>query len=36
VLSCEFATALPGRDDRRMNLPLLYLLFCQVLRWLCC
>jgi putative transposase len=25
---------LPGRDDRHMALRLLYLLFCQVLRWL--
>jgi hypothetical protein len=25
---------LPGRDDRHLALRLLYLLFCQVLRWL--
>jgi hypothetical protein len=34
VLSCEFATGVARRDDRHMALRLLYLLFCQVLRWL--
>jgi Homeodomain-like domain len=34
VLSCEFAREVPGRDDRHMTLRLLYLLFCQVVRWL--
>src|SRR6266511_955078 len=34
VLSCKSAAESPGRDDRRMTLRLLYLLFCQVLRGL--
>jgi hypothetical protein len=34
VLSCEFVGEAIGGDDRRMTLRLLYLLFCQVLRWL--
>jgi hypothetical protein len=33
VLSCEFVRVI-GRDDRRMTVRLLYLLFSQVLRWL--
>jgi transposase-like protein len=31
VLSCEFVGEPSGRDDRRMTLRLLYLLFCQVM-----
>ena len=34
MLSYEFARGSPGRDDRRMTLRLLYLLFCQVMNWL--
>jgi hypothetical protein len=34
MLSCGSPPALPGRDHRHMTLRLLYLLFCQVLRWL--
>jgi hypothetical protein len=34
VLSCKFVEEAIARDDRRMTLRLLYLLFCQVLRWL--
>jgi hypothetical protein len=34
VLSCEFVGEPSGRDDRRMTLRLLYLLFCQVMGWL--
>jgi hypothetical protein len=34
VLSCQFVVQVIGRDDRRMTLRLLYLMFCQVLRWL--
>jgi hypothetical protein len=34
ALSCRFAEESPGRDDRHMTLRLLYLLSCQVLRWL--
>jgi putative transposase len=34
VLSCESPETLLGRDDRHMTLRLLYLLFCQVVRWL--
>jgi len=33
VLSCRFAGESPGRDDRHMAVRLLYLLFCQVMRW---
>jgi len=32
VLSCEFVEEAIGRDDRRMTLRLLYLMFCHVLR----
>src|SRR5215217_5866624 len=34
VLSCEFVGQPIGPHDRRMTLRLLYLLFCQALRWL--
>jgi putative transposase len=34
MLSCGWPPALPGRDHRHMTLRLLYLLFCQALRWL--
>ena len=34
MLSCEFVGEPSGRDDRRVTLRLLYLLFCHVLRWL--
>ena len=34
VLSCDFVGEAMGHDDRRMTLRLLYLLFCQVMRWL--
>ena len=34
MLSCQFVVQVIGRDDRRMTLRLLYLMFCQVLRWL--
>jgi putative transposase len=34
VLSCGFVGEAIRHDDRRMTLRLLYLLFCQVLRWL--
>jgi transposase InsO family protein len=34
VLSCGFVEEAIGHDDQRMTLRLLYLLFCQVLRWL--
>jgi hypothetical protein len=34
LLSCEFTGGAICRDDRRMTLRLLYLMFCQVLRWL--
>jgi putative transposase len=34
VLSCECTEEAVGRDDRRMILRLLYLPFCQVVRWL--
>ncbi len=35
LLSCEFAGEATGpRDDRRMTLRLLYLMFCQVMGWL--
>jgi putative transposase len=34
VLSCEFVEEAIGRDDQRMILRLLYLMFCQVLRWI--
>ena len=34
VLSCELVGEAIGHDDRPMTLRLLYLLLCQVLRWL--
>jgi len=34
LLSCEFTGGAICRDDQRMTLRLLYLMFCQVLRWL--
>jgi putative transposase len=34
VLSCDFVGQAIGPHDRRMTLRLLYLLFCQALRWL--
>ena len=34
MLGCEFVGEAIGGDDRRMTLRLLYLLFCQVMRWL--
>ena len=34
VLGWEFARGSPGGDDRRMTLRLLYLMSCQVVRWL--
>ena len=34
MLSWEFARGSPGGDDRRMTMRLLYLMFCQMVRWL--